>query len=148
MKRTPLPPRTKPLPRATKALVRHALLKNRKPIRAKGKSRFPHRRAKWYTDAIKQFPCVLTGFTDAKTGKLHVCLGPIDPAHIGKTRGAGADDIGCVVPMDRRAHDELDSGGLKSFEARFFPTEGVLQHYARDVYPAQVAKRIELGWVA
>lgn len=147
MKRTPLKPRTKPLPRATKALVRHALLKNRKPIRAKGKSRFPHRRNKAYCDAIRSFPCLLTGLYDLETGAPHKCEGPVEVAHV-KSRGAGgSDERGCIA-LCHAAHASQHQMGIKSFERRWFTTDGVLQNYAETVYPRQVARRVALGWDA
>lgn len=38
--------------------------------------------------------------------------------------------------------------GIKSFERRWFTSDGVLTDYAQNVYPKQVARRLELGWVA
>ena len=82
-----LPAPTKPIGRKT-------------PLRNRGGSMFPKRRDRTYTDWIKTLPCVL--FT------LHECWGPIDPAHVFKTRGAAAYDRGEVVPLCRKAHDEQE----------------------------------------
>ena len=61
---------------------------------------FPHRRDRKYTDWIKTLPCVLFA--------LHECWGPIDPAHVFKTRATGAYDRGEVVPLCRKAHREQE----------------------------------------
>ncbi len=82
------------LPAATKRIQRKT------PLRNRGRSRFPKRRDKAYTEWIKTLPCVLFA--------LHECWGPIDPAHVFKTRACGARDKGEVVPLCRKAHDEQE----------------------------------------
>ena len=76
----------------SKPIARHT------PLRNRGGSMFPKRRDKAYTDWIKTLPCVLFA--------LHECWGPIDPAHVFKTRAKGAYDRGETVPLCRKAHDE------------------------------------------
>lgn len=39
---------------------------------------------------------------------VHVCWGPIDPAHVGKHRSKGAPDVGATVPLCRAAHSFYD----------------------------------------
>jgi hypothetical protein len=140
VKRTPLPPRTKPLPRSTKRIIRKALIKNR------GRSRFAKLRDPEYVSAFPDFPCLLTGMV-TRVGDLHRCRGPIEPAHV-KSRGAGGADRGNIVALCHAAHMEQHTIGLRSFEVKYFGTLGVLKHYAEDVYPHQVAARLALGWSA
>ena len=87
--------RTKPL-RRTKRLLR------------RGRSLFPHRRDRNYTEWIKTLPCMLFGTLG------HECSGPIDPAHVFKTRGAGAYDKGEVVPLCR-IHHQRQEGRTAAF---------------------------------
>lgn len=39
---------------------------------------------------------------------VHVCWGPIDPAHVGQKQSQGAADVGHCVPLCRAAHDFYD----------------------------------------
>ena len=82
------------LPAPTKRIARHTRLRNR----GKRGSSFPKRRDRKYTEWVKTLPCLLF--------LLHDCWGPIDPAHVFKTRAKGAYDRGEVVPLCRKAHDE------------------------------------------
>lgn len=43
-----------------------------------------------------------------RVGWLHVCWGPIDPAHVNETQARGAYDVGEIVPLCRGAHRMLD----------------------------------------
>lgn len=111
MKRTPLPPRKKPLKRGG-------------PIKAKGKSRFPKRRCPEYIAWIREQQCALTDLWRLADGlgKVHWChprperLGT-EPAHI-KTQGAGGSDLWNTVPLCPAAHDEQE-GHTTEFEARY-----------------------------
>ena len=72
------------------------------PLRNRGGSMFPRRRDRKYTEWVKAMPCVLF----AKVG--HRCSGPIDPAHVFKTRAVGAYDRGEVVPLCRTHHRQQE----------------------------------------
>ncbi len=84
---------------------------------------FQKRRDRPYTEWIKTLPCVLFGTLG------HECWGPIDPAHVFKTRAAGAFDRGETVPMCR-AHHQRQEGRT----AEFIVETGVnLQWIAKDL---------------
>jgi hypothetical protein len=54
---------------------------------------------------IRQQPCDLTGVT------------PADPHHV-KTRGAGGDDVGNVIPLAHHLHEECHRIGILSFQRK------------------------------
>lgn len=87
-----------------------APLKRKTPLRARGKrgSMFPARRDHPFTQWVKTLPCVLFGTLG------HECWGPIDPAHVFKTRACGAYDRGETVPMCR-AHHQRQEGRTAAF---------------------------------
>ena len=89
-------------------------MRKRNPKR-KG-SRFPKQRQPEYTAWIKTLPCAVS--LD--------CWGPIDPAHVNKTRAQGAPDLGEVVPLCRKHHREQE-GRTARFNAKY---------------------RVDLSWIA
>ena len=84
-------------------------LRRRAALRAKGGSRFPKRRDRAYTDWISSLPCTVAS---------RECWGRIDPAHIGRTRGAGAYDRGEVAPLCRFHHRQQE-GRTAAFCERY-----------------------------
>src|SRR5205085_7011060 len=119
-------PRRNPLRRST--LKRTRPLKPGKPL-ARGKplrsnvggAQFPTRRNRAYRAAVRAEPCLLMA---RLTGRqlcpydrpapgfpgwwIHVCWGPIDPAHVGDHQATGAPDLGALVPLCRGAHRFYD----------------------------------------
>ena len=88
-----------------------------KPLKRKGKSRFPKRRCKLFTEWIKGFPCSVVARRGAVYGE-HCNLGPVDPAHVCGTRNTGAYDVGEVVPLCRLHHQEQE-GRTTRFNAKY-----------------------------
>lgn len=107
VKRSPMPRRTARLERITK-------------LRAKGGSRFPKQRDRAYTNWIKTLPCTVTSRSPwwLIDERVEPCFGPIDPAHVNKTRAQGAPDLGQVVPLCRGHHDEQE-GRTARFDRRY-----------------------------
>lgn len=107
MKRSPLPKGTQRGWNSTIAPGASPKRKTRvKPRNAKRKgSRFPKQRDKAYTDWIRTLPCTVAG---------KACWGPIDPAHVNKTRAQGAPDRGEVVPLCR-FHHQWQEGQTRYF---------------------------------
>lgn len=112
MKRTPFKRGTKPLKRKTRLKVR-------------GKSRFPKRRDPKFLQYVREQDCILQaragsrGYTNVG---YHVCgFYPdrpiIEPAHL-KTRGSGGGDLGNVVSLCPKAHDEQE-GRTAEFELKY-----------------------------
>ena len=76
----------------------------------KGKSlsvkRFRHRRNPAYVAFVRTMPCL-------------VCWRmPTEAAHV-KSRGAGGNDVGNVVPLCHEHHVEQHTIGIRSFEQRY-----------------------------
>lgn len=108
LKRTALPARSSRLPKATK------------PIRKRGRSRFPKRRDPKYLAWIKTLPCCITrqhtgSWVKTRDGWVEV---HVDPAHV-IGRGAAGYDRGNVVPLARHLHNEYDGRGHDTFEAKY-----------------------------
>lgn len=82
-------------------------------LRTKGGSRFPERRDPEYTAWIITLPCLLAGGMYGWK-----CCLKVDPAHVFKTRGAGAYDHGEVVPLCRIHHVEQE-GRTEAFNAKY-----------------------------
>lgn len=109
------------MPSSSITAPRKPLKKRSGPIKAKGKkgSRFPHRRNKAYTDWVASHVCILASrghcwhpVEEIERGRLS------DPAHVRKTRGAGADDEGEVVNLCRQHHREQE-GRTAYFDAKY-----------------------------
>jgi hypothetical protein len=87
-----------------------------KPKRKKQRPRFSHRRDQKFLAFVRRLPCLIA------CRPPHVCRRyegrqAVEPAHI-KTRGSGGDDLGNVVPLCPRAHDEQE-GRTAAFERRY-----------------------------
>lgn len=89
--------------------MRRSPLRRARRLVVRGGSRFPKRRCPDFLAWVRTLPCLL-----ADRGG---CLGIIIPAHV-KTRGAGGDDVGNVVPLCVKHHDEQHHG-IQSFEAKY-----------------------------
>lgn len=115
-----LHPVPKPVPR----------VKVRKPLKARRSMKRVGKRGALFP-AVKnpafrrwlrtQHPCMLantytttrlTAFDspnlDGSWVRVHVCWGPIDPAHVGTHQARGASDVGHCVPLCRAAHRFYD----------------------------------------
>lgn len=105
MKRATPPKRKKPLKRSTKRIKVRRVSK-----------RFAKRRNPKFLAWVRTLPCTVKSprTTCWLTWDLLV-----DPAHVTKTRAAGADDVGCVAPLCRAHHSESHQIGIKSFEAKY-----------------------------
>lgn len=134
MQRSPMKSRQKPMPkgrplRRGSTLKQTSSLKPGKPLARKkwlrasvGGAQFPARRNPAYRRFVRGEPCLLmTRLTatqmcpyDRSAGPLfrgwwiHVCWGPIDPAHVGDHQARGAPDIGAIAPLCRGAHRFYD----------------------------------------
>ena len=104
--------------------VRRPMKKSRmKSYNAKRKGhKFPKRRDPDYCAWIRVQPCELARrfclVTAPAYGNYHDCIGPVQVCHV-KTRGAGGDDVGNVVPMCAGAHDEQHRIGIRAFQKRW-----------------------------
>lgn len=153
-RKKPLPRSATPLKRsrlkARRLLVR-ALGKPRKRIKTRGRSRFPKHRQPAYKAWIKTLPCALLGKPKVWGSELfartHDCREPIDPMHV-KSRGAGADDLGALIPCCHSEHERSHRTGIKTWATEWFGEYGFeeLRRIAAEVYPAQWLKQKELGW--
>ena len=83
-------------------------LQRHTPLRAKGGSRFPHRRSREYVAWIRTLPCLVPNCTAY----------PSECAHV-HSRGAGGDDIGNTVPLCTGHHAEQHSTGIVTFSDRY-----------------------------
>lgn len=92
----------------------------RKPIRNKGRSRFPKRRSPeykaWFMDTVP-FHCYV-GYDSEDEFAVFECDGPSEAMHV-QTRGAGGSDIGNLVKGCRYHHARQHTLGIRSFERRY-----------------------------
>lgn len=142
----------KPRRKSAKQRMREALLRQRQSLRRGGRittrkvsKRFAQRRDAEYAEWIRSLPCALTGKLNSKL-EPHQCEGPIEATHV-RSRGAGGDDYGNLLPLDHRAHQDQHRAGFVTW-ANWFYGGGINEVYriARDVYPAQYEKAKTLGW--
>jgi hypothetical protein len=123
--------RPAPKPKARAKKVCRPMKKSRmKSYNAKRKgSAFPKRRNPEYCAWIREQPCILSGRKRAEIpGELighawHPTFcgfigGPVQVCHV-KTRGAGGNDLGNVLPMCAGAHDEQHCIGIPAFQKRW-----------------------------
>ena len=89
------------------SLARGGPLRRRVGLRVKYRSRFPRRRDAAYRAWVASMPCLVPG-----------CRRPAECCHI-KSRGAGGDDVGNCVPMDRFHHQEQHHLGILTFQVRY-----------------------------
>lgn len=89
-------------------MIRGGKLLRRTPLRAKGKSRFPKRRNADYRRWVGTMPCIVAGCRNY----------PSDPAHV-RSKGAGGDDVGNLVPLCHAHHEEQHRIGIVSFSDRY-----------------------------
>lgn len=149
MKRSPPPRRKKPLARNKKPLSRSGKRLVRRVVQRikarKVPKRFAKRRDPAYRAWIASLPCALVGH-----GLGQFCQGPVEATHI-RSRGAGGDDLGNLIPLCHAAHQEQHQKGIKWFaEEYFYHPQGSLDELRRiaaEVYPAQYEKAKALGWV-
>lgn len=115
MKRGKLSRRT-PLKRGTKPLTRSGRIKT------KGKSRFPKRRVPAYVDWIRSLPCNCAGKLVEEPGDpfrmVILCKRRVEAAHI-RSRGAGGDDRGNLIPLCGNHHGEQHAKGIRSFATKY-----------------------------
>lgn len=117
MRKTPLRPGTKPLARTSALRSGPTRLARGQPLKAKGGSRFPKRRDAAYCRWIRTLACLVDTLPCLPTGEL-ACFGVVQPAHVTKTRGAGAYDRGEVVPPCVKHHAEQE-GRTARFNAKY-----------------------------
>jgi hypothetical protein len=118
--------------------------KKRKPLkrspvtRGKTVKRFAARRNDVYREWIRTLPCTLLGRKRSMfvsfpqgdcieyVGEHHRCApgDVIDPAHV-KSRGAGADDVGQIVPLCHTEHSRQHQHGIKSWAREWFGFDGL-----------------------
>lgn len=102
----------------------------KKPLRRSGKirvrrrsKRFARRREPACAQWIRRLPCVICRRLSSDPHLIFTAAygsymgGPSDAAHV-KTRGSGGDDIGNLIPLCRRHHQEQHRIGVRSFEDR------------------------------
>lgn len=144
--------RTKPLPRPTKPIARHAPPKrSTRPIAARKKDPAARRWAKHrcdpYLDWLTTEPCCVTGLRTGQwwpqrqnrkpagpTGLTPVRI-HVDPAHV-RARGPGHDDLWNALPLAHHLHDEQHTRGAKTF----------WQKYGLD--PVSIAREYTDRWLA
>lgn len=118
LKRTPLRPSQKAIPRYTR------LPRSHKPIRARKadpeRRRFAKHRCKPFTDSLKGLPCCVSGESVWR-------YAIVDPAHI-KTRGSGGDDLYNTLPLVRHLHEEQHRIGWPRFEKKYGIDRVALAH--------------------
>jgi hypothetical protein len=134
MKRTPLR-RGKPLARGTTRLKAR-----------KGGSLFPEQRDDTYRRAVRGCPCLLVGHLlaarispndqPAWRAWVHVCWGPIDPAHIGPHQAVGVPDRQHILPLCRAAHQFYDEHRISFYRATGY-SHHQLALLAREFVPAE-----------
>jgi hypothetical protein len=95
-------------------MKRSPLKRSAKRIKIRGRSRFPKRRNPEFLQAVREMDCLIAD--------RHMCVfwpdrPNVEPAHL-KTVGSGGNDVGNVVPLCPRAHDEQE-GHTEEFEARY-----------------------------
>jgi len=120
LKRTAGLRRGRPRPHGTglkpgKPLKRTGRLQARKVPKA-----FRARRDTVYSDWVRQHSCLLVIWQLAglTTRRDHACWGPVQVCHV-RSRGAGGDDRGNLVPLCAGAHEEQHRIGIRSFQARW-----------------------------
>ena len=89
-----------------------------KPQVRKQKKRFAARRDPVYAAWIGRHHCLLWHRSYDANGNWHRCWGPVQVCHV-KSRGAGGNDHGNIVPLCAGAHDEQHRMGIRSFEQRW-----------------------------
>lgn len=106
-------------------MKRSAPLKRRKPL-ARGPTRlkarktpkaFHKRRDPAYQAWIRTQPCIIAPH-DPTHIQMFGAWFAVDAAHV-KSRGAGGDDRGNLVPLCHFHHMEQHERGIKSFQARW-----------------------------
>lgn len=98
----------------TKPLKRSPLKRSQKPIKPRGRSRFPKRRDPDFVEWVRGRACALRHGHICRTvgQRFH-----IEPAHL-KTQGSGGGDLWNIVPMCPWLHDQQE-GKTREFEVRF-----------------------------
>ena len=89
-----------------------------KPKVRKQKPRFGHRRDPQYAAWIRTQPCLLEGHHGGTQEDWHRCWGRVQVCHV-KSRGAGGNDHGNIIPLCAAAHDEQHRMGIRSFAQRW-----------------------------
>ena len=76
--------------------------------KVKGKTikRFRHRRNPAYVEWMHNFGCAICGWR------------PVEAAHV-RSRGAGGDDVGNIVPLCAAHHREQHTRGIKTFQTKY-----------------------------
>jgi len=115
--------------RSSSSLTRQKGLKNRTPMKQRnakrGGAKFPKRRDPEYMAWIRTLPCLIAGLRRKESAEWsngenwheewwHECKGRVQAAHV-KSRGAGGDDVGNVLPLCARAHHEQHTIGMKTW---------------------------------
>ena len=103
-------------------------LKRKTALKARGKSRFPKRRAPKYVAWIRKQSCSMLG--KIVNNYYHVCLGPVEAAHL-KSRGAGGGDRENCLSLCSFSHGTQHTIGLKSWAALYRMTVEDLKAIAR-----------------
>jgi hypothetical protein len=98
--------------------VKRSPLRRKKPLRAKGRSRFPKKRDPDYLEYIRRMPCLLRHKVNRMTGRQAMCWGRTEAAHV-TTCGAGGEDRGNTVPMCSAHHARQGRVGIKTFQEEF-----------------------------
>lgn len=113
--------RRKPLKRSALKPSRKAPKKNRKPIRVKGKRRFPKGENLAWLALVRNLPCIVAWQSPLSRSYEDRCGGwasQMQAAHV-QSKGAGGADIGNTVPLCALHHDEQHRIGKQSFEAKY-----------------------------
>lgn len=90
-----------------------------KPIKAKGKRRFPKGEDRKFLAWIRTLPCHLSSGRDSVCHRY-----PTEAAHV-RSKGAGGHDKGNVIPLCALHHREQHTIGIRSFVERYrsFPLD-------------------------
>lgn len=139
MKRTPLPPRKKPLKKT-------ALKRSIARIKAKGKRRFPKTEDKAFLAWVREQPCVADRFLSGSTCNWWGSMSAgrykylNQAAHV-RTKAQGVPDLGNVVSLCPDHHRKQHALGIRSFEIAFsvdlaFEAESLALRYQAERSPA------------
>lgn len=111
-------------------LTRKTRLKAGKPLKARGKSkRFARRRDPAYARWVRSGLCLIGD----------QCFGVgVDACHV-KTRGAGGDDRGNLVPLCREHHREQHQIGIQTFQRKYGVDLAAHAHHLATVYAKREA---------
>jgi hypothetical protein len=104
-----------------------------KPEPRAQQQRFAHRRDPIYATWVRTQRCLV--YSASRCIILGLCEGPVEADHV-RTRGAGGDDRGNLIPLCRGHHAQRHRMGVQSFAHAL---DGSLADWARTYWAAYQA---------